>query len=93
MAKKITNLDKRTDKETAKKRIVEFLDKNGYTASRLNFARPSQIGYAAYPDYDLTPQGAAFSVQKILKEMVDSKEIEWHSEGKNQSGYWLLKFD
>jgi hypothetical protein len=88
--KKLGNWDKKSTKTAAKDAIISFMDSNGYTHERQLFARPSQLGYAAYPDYDMTPQGAAFSVQRLLKEMVSDGVIEWTSQGRNQSGYWLI---
>lgn len=90
MAKKLVNWDKQTTKLEAKDAIISFMQSNGYTQSRQLYARPSQLGYAAFPDYDMTPQGAAFSVQRLLKEMVEDGVIEWFCDGNNQSGYWII---
>lgn len=90
MTKKLSNLDKRTPKSAAKDAIVSFMKIHGYTRARQLYVRPSQLGYAAFPNYEMTPQGAAFSVQRLLKEMVTDGIIEWTSEGRNQSGYWLI---
>ncbi|ENI4487366.1 hypothetical protein ABXZ88_003238 [Vibrio fluvialis] len=90
MAKKLGNWDKKTTKTAAKDAIISFMKSRGYTQEHQLFARPSQLGYAAFPDYDMTPQGAAFSVQRLLREMVTDEVIEWVSQGKNESGYWLI---
>ncbi|EGQ8013297.1 hypothetical protein G6355_18140 [Vibrio cholerae] len=91
MAKKVSNLDRKTSKQDAKVAILTFLKSNGFTKAKGQYARPSQLGYAAFPNYDMAPQGAAFSVQAILRELVSEGIIEWEGDGKNQSGYWLIK--
>lgn len=49
----------------------------------------SSIGYAAYPTYRFRqPQGAAFSVARIVRELERRGLVRWYSE-KTWSGYFI----
>lgn len=55
-------------------------------------ARKSGLGYLAYPDYDFkAPQGAAFAIAKIARQMDDDKLIytDHTSHGDGRWGYTI----
>lgn len=81
----IRNYGKHTSSDVAKINILQLLDRlpSSYLASK------SQLGYAAFPDYKFKwPQGAAFSVAKIVSEMERDKLIYWTSREFNR-GYGI----
>lgn len=58
------NIDKHTRNSEAKLRILRHIAQHGPITLK------SSMGYAAFPDYSFkTPQGAAFSVSRIAREM------------------------
>lgn len=77
-----------TSAEQARKNILRHLFEHGETyALRYPGTRPSVLGYAAYPDYNFkAPQGAAFSVAKILRHMKEEGVVTW-----NERGWFLTR--
>lgn len=68
------NYDKHTDATQAKINILKMLasTRDGV------YANKSSLGYAAFPDYSFRwPQGAAFSVAKIARELEDDGLIRY----------------
>jgi hypothetical protein len=52
--------------------------------------RKAELGFAAYPDYDFArPQGAAFAVAKLVREMEDDDLIGWYVDERRHGGYYL----
>ncbi|MCF8156325.1 MAG: hypothetical protein K9K35_10005 [Rhodoferax sp.] len=63
------NHDKHTDSATAKHNILAALAKGSYGCK-------SQVAYAAFPGYTFkNPQGAAFSISKIFRELEDEEFV------------------
>ena len=71
------NIGMSTSASTAKENILRLLA----SGDDLNQpTRKSAIGYAAFPDYNFkTPQGAAFSVAAIVREMEDDGLVRYSS--------------
>jgi hypothetical protein len=71
------NESKHTSAEEAQRNILRHLNVHARDARRaLNKAA---LGYAAYPDYNFkAPQGAAFSVAKIVHAMEKEKWVQYH---------------
>ena len=67
------NIGKHTRSAEAKLRILRHIAHHGPITFK------SAMGYVAYPDYSFkTPQGAAFAVSRIAREMFDDGLItEW----------------
>lgn len=77
------NIGKATSAEDAKNNILRAL---GGSDDLNRPFRKSSIGYAAFPDYSFeSPQGAAFSVAKLVREMEDDGLVRYvptsHSNG------------
>lgn len=71
------NIGMSTSASTAKENILCFLASGGDLNQP---TRKSAIGYAAFPDYKFnTPQGAAFSVAAIVREMEDDGLVRYAS--------------
>ena len=71
------NRDKHTDASAARKNILRLLD-----AHPSELFNKSSLGYAAFPGYDFKrPQGAAFSVAKIVRDMEKEGVIGYQSNG------------
>ncbi|WP_454727902.1 MULTISPECIES: hypothetical protein [Cupriavidus] len=52
--------------------------------------RKAALGFAAYPDYDFgRPQGAAFAVAKLVREMEDDGLLGWYIDARHHGGYYL----
>ena len=63
-----------TDQETIILNILKAMKKTTWQEG----IRKSGMGYAAYPDYRIrTPQGAAFSIAKVSRMMLEDKLIAW----------------
>lgn len=79
------NIDKYTDKTKAVLNILLAMQARGYDGSHnCPKMRKAEMGYAAFPDYQFRwPQGAAFAVAKICREMMDDKLIH------DYYGYYL----
>lgn len=71
------NIGINTSAADAKENILRFLA----SAADMNQpARKSAIGYAAFPEYNFkTPQGAAFSVAALVREMEDDGLVRYAS--------------
>lgn len=81
------NHDKHTDAGQAKRNILEHCAQY-HTSSRAP-AMKSQLGYAAFPDYQFkAPQGAAFSVAKLVREL-EKDGLLHHSWTGHASGYYI----
>lgn len=64
------NYDKHTDAATAKANVLKVLKSCHDATQGRGSVSKAGMGYAAYPDYDFArPQGAAFSVAKIAREL------------------------
>lgn len=62
------NIGMHTTAADAKKNILAYLAQQGTDGTTLT--AKSTLGYAAYPGYNFkAPQGAAFAVAKIVREM------------------------
>ena len=71
------NIGKATSAEDAKNNILRAL---GGSDDLNRPFRKSSIGYAAFPDYNFkTPQGAAFSVAALVREMEDDGLVRYAS--------------
>lgn len=69
------NHDKYTDAKQATINIVTRLQAGNCFSSR-NSVNKSALGYCAFPDYSFkSPQGAAFSVAKIVRQMLEAKVL------------------
>lgn len=80
------NTDKHTRAEDARRNILL-----GLLNSRQG-TNKSGLGYLAYPDYDFkAPQGAAFAVAKIARQMEEDRLIQTHYiyHGKEYCGYHI----
>lgn len=80
------NIGMTTNADHAKENILRFLA----SAADMNQpARKSAIGYAAFPEYSFkTPQGAAFSVAALVREMEDDGLVR-HVSTSYSTGYVL----
>jgi hypothetical protein len=86
MRKTLRNIDKHTDADTVKLNILAHLEKHGRNGETL-FIK-SNLGYAGFPDYDFkAPQGAAFAVARIVREMEDDGLVHYHVRGDINWGY------
>lgn|SRR3546814_735469 len=75
------NYDKYTDEAKARQNILLTLLNNYGCTNSLNTRRKSELGYIAFPGYRFkAPQGAAFSVAKIVRKMSDEKLIYMSAE-------------
>ena len=80
------NIGKATSAEDAKNNILRAL---GGSDDLNRPFRKSSIGYAAFPDYNFkTPQGAAFSVAALVREMEDDGLVR-HVQTVHSTGYML----
>ena len=81
------NIGKRISTEQAKSNIVKAMGKTGLEWSK------SRLGYVAFPDYSFKwPQGAAFAVAKIVKELEQDGIIcFWSCSLSGRRGYVLAK--
>lgn len=71
------NYDKHTDVETARANILAALRRSKFPLNK------AALGYCAFPDYSFqTPQGAAFSVAKIVRDMMTEKLIQYCINGR-----------
>lgn len=71
------NIGMHTSADDAKRNILAFLSEHCRDASRLG--QKSTIGYAAYPGYTFkSPQGAAFAVARIVRELADEGLVQYH---------------
>ena len=71
------NIGKATSAEDAKNNILRAL---GGSDDLNRPFRKSSIGYAAFPEYTfISPQGAAFSVAKSIREMEDDGLVRYAS--------------
>lgn len=68
-----------TNEAEIQKNILAHLVEHNYNSiDRL--AAKSMIGYAAYPGYSFkSPQGAAFSVARIVRRLTDEGLLHYHS--------------
>jgi hypothetical protein len=83
------NSERHTSVEDARLNILRHLEKHNITNYR-NGLRPSTLGYVAFPDYNFrAPQGAAFAVGKILRNLQLDDLIGWFAPG--NSGGWYLR--
>ena len=71
------NIDKHTRSAEAKLRILRHIAQHG------SITLKSAMGYVAFPDYSFkTPQGAAFAVARIAREMFEDGLItDWLCHG------------
>lgn len=82
------NVGMHTDAQTAKLNILRHLARFAPISMTRGSAK-STLGYAAFPDYNFkTPQGAAFAVAKLAKEMEDEELIS-HCFVRAARGYHL----
>lgn len=84
------NIGMHTSAQEAKRHILVFLSKHGTDSNRL--AAKSVIGRVAYPGYDFkSPQGAAFAVAKIVRELEDDGLVRYesHSEPSFRRGHYI----
>ncbi len=79
------NIDKHTDKGKAILNILLAMQDRGYDGfNSKDKMRKAEMGYAAFPEYQFRwPQGAAFAVAKICREMIEAKLIH------DYYGYYL----
>ena len=71
------NIGMSTSAGAAKENILRLLSSGGDLNQP---TRKSAIGYAAFPEYNFkTPQGAAFSVAAIVREMEDDGLVRYAS--------------
>ena len=71
------NIGKRTSAGAAKENILRLLSSGGDLNQP---TRKSAIGYAAFPGCNFkTPQGAAFSVAALVREMEDDGLVRYSS--------------
>lgn len=81
------NIDMHTSADDAKRNILLGLLKSKHGTNK------SGMGYMAYPDYNFkAPQGAAFAVAKIARQLEDAKLIYTHHKyhGNEYMGYSIL---
>lgn len=72
------NAGMHTSTVQAKKNILAYLAEHCVDSSRL--AAKSTIGYVAYPGYNFkSPQGAAFAVAKIVRELERDELVRYYS--------------
>lgn len=80
------NIGKSTSAGAAKENILRLLSSGGDLNQP---TRKSAIGYAAFPDYNFkAPQGAAFAVAAIVREMEDDGLVR-HASTSYSTGYVL----
>lgn len=83
------NVGMHTSAEDAKRNILLHLHRNQVTDSRSGVSK-STLGFAAYPDYDFgRPQGAAFSVAKLVRELEEGGLVGWYVDSNRCGGYYL----
>lgn len=88
MAKFKRNIEKHTTAAEAEKNILEALVRAGADRPQLCFSL-SQLGYNAFPGYDFrAPQGAAFSVARIVRGMEQRGLLGYHCDDFRR-GYYL----
>lgn len=89
MARDKRNIDKYTSAAQAEANILAALRK--WKADHRDAARSlSTLGYAAFPDYDFrAPQGAAFSVARIVRGMEQRGLLRYHCDDWRR-GYYLI---
>lgn len=78
------NIELHTSADDAKRNILLGLLESNHGTNK------SGLGYLAYPDYSFkAPQGAAFAVAKIARQLEDSKLIRTHHlyHGSDYCGY------
>lgn len=82
------NIDKHTSAAQAENNIIEFLRRVG--ATKPDECRSlSTLGYKAFPGYDFrAPQGAAFSVAKIVRGLEQRSVLRYHCDDWRR-GYYL----
>ena len=79
------NIGINTSADRAKENILRFLA----SADMNQPTRKSAIGYAAFPGYSFNaPQGAAFSVAALVREMEDDGLVR-HVQTVHSTGYML----
>lgn len=84
------NIGMHTSAEQAKRNILAFLawNKSGWE----NCYSKSSLGYAAYPEYNFkAPQGAAFSVAKIVRELEKDGFLASNLSGFHRGSYITRK--
>jgi hypothetical protein len=84
------NIGMHTSADDAKRNILLGLLKSKYGTNK------SGLGYLAYPDYSFkAPQGAAFAVAKIARQLEDGKLIRTSYDycGNEYRGYYILLTD
>jgi len=75
------NIDKYTTAADARLNLLRAMAR-WHMAYPLSRACKSSMGYAAFPTYDFKrPQGAAFAVAKIVKDMERAGEVRYTSDG------------
>lgn len=73
------NIGRHTSAHDAKRNILAFLSQHCRDESRLG--QKSTIGYAAYPGYSFkSPQGAAFAVAKLVRELEKDGLVQYASQ-------------
>lgn len=82
------NIDKHTSAEQAECNIIGFLHRVGATTPE-ECRSLSTLGYKAFPDYDFRmPQGAAFAVARIVRNMEQRGLLRHHCDDWRK-GYYL----
>lgn len=84
------NIEMHTGASEAKRNVLAFLAAN--CTSPASLARKSTLGYVAFPGYDFKkPQGAAFAVSKIVRQMEDDGLIryECHESPTYRRGHYI----
>ena len=80
------NVGMHTSAEQAKKNILSCLKR--FKSSYQNVYPKSLLGYAAYPDYNFkAPQGAAFSVAKIISQLEKDGLVRARYDGSHRGHY------
>lgn len=88
MAKFKRNYDKHTTAAEAENNILAALVRAGADKPHLCLSL-SQLGYNAFPGYDFrAPQGAAFSVARIVRGMEQRGMLAYHCDDFRR-GYYL----
>jgi len=83
------NEGKHTSAAEAKRNILLHLHRNGVTDSLAGISK-SALGFAAFPDYDFArPQGAAFAVAKVVRELEEDGLVGWYVDTNRRGGYYL----
>lgn len=79
------NIDKHTDAATAKANVLRFLADQPLGA----LMGKASLGFAAFPDYNFQrPQGAAFAVAKIVRELDDAGLVRYNRREVLDSVWW-----